>query len=99
MEFSEIKKQALAIGAKYRANGKDWGAAEYTQGFMKDLGDLAKLVMIKNGYREGEGDIDEKLQHELADCLWSVIMIADKLDIDLEKAFAKTMKELEGRFE
>jgi hypothetical protein len=37
-----------------------------------DVGDLMKLVMAKEGAREIQ-DVDEKLQHELAACLWSVL--------------------------
>src|SRR5690606_41720128 len=46
-----------------------WTAAEYMQGFVGDVGSLAKLVMIHNGVREGEATT-ERLAHELADCLW-----------------------------
>jgi NTP pyrophosphatase (non-canonical NTP hydrolase) len=37
------------------------------------------------------------LAHELADCLWSIIVIADEAGVDLEKAFFETMKEIELR--
>ena len=37
----------------------------------------------------------EKLEHELADCLWSVIILADLHEIDLEKSFVATMDELQ----
>lgn len=41
----------------------------------------------------------DKLTHELADCLWSLIVIAEKYDVDLEAAFSQTMDELEKRIE
>ena len=67
-------------------------------GFVGDVGDLSKLIMAKRGLRGGIGDdIDEKLAHELADCLWSVCVLADKYDVDLEAAFTKTMDELDER--
>jgi NTP pyrophosphatase (non-canonical NTP hydrolase) len=31
---------------------------------------------------------------ELADCLWSVMVLADAYDVDLESAFVRTMGEL-----
>ena len=37
------------------------------------------------------------LEHELADVLWSVIVIADRCGIDLETAFVRTMDELGER--
>ena len=41
-------------------------------------------------------DAESKLAHELADCLWSVIVLADVHNIDLEAAFLKTMDDLEN---
>lgn len=98
MEFQEIIKQAKEIRDNYRKSGKPWGEAEYLQGFMKDVGDLSKLIMARNGFREVEGNVDEKLAHELSDCLWSVIIIADELGIDLEKSFVETMEKIKGKF-
>ena len=40
---------------------------------------------------------DAKLAHELADCLWSVLVLARAYGVDLEQAFVVTMDELEQR--
>jgi NTP pyrophosphatase (non-canonical NTP hydrolase) len=102
MEFSEISKRAKEIRQQYnvlnRVEGyKSWGVNDYAEGLVGDVGDLMKLLMAKKGLRFAGGDIDSKLAHELADCLWSVIVIADELDIDLEKEFLKTMRQLENK--
>ena len=76
--------------------GRSWTPSEIAQGFVGDVGDLQKLVMAKAGIRQLD-NIDEKLRHELADCLWSIIILADKYEIDLEQAFAETMDTLEKR--
>jgi NTP pyrophosphatase (non-canonical NTP hydrolase) len=55
---------------------------------MGDVGDLAKLVQAKEGIRE-IANVDEKLAHELADCLWCVLVLANKYHIDLEGAFPR----------
>jgi NTP pyrophosphatase (non-canonical NTP hydrolase) len=34
------------------------------------------------------------LEHELADVLWAIIAIADRCDVDLERAFVATMDQL-----
>lgn len=68
------------------------------EGFVGDVGDLMKLVMAKSGIRRVE-NIDEKLKHELADCLWSLLVISTKYDIDLEQSFLDTMNQLEKRIE
>ena len=101
MEFKELENRALEIRMQYRALNKakghhPWSALTYTEGFVGDVGDLMKLVMAKAGYRGGE-QVDEKIEHELADCLWSVMAIAHELEVDLEQSFIKTMNELEAR--
>jgi NTP pyrophosphatase (non-canonical NTP hydrolase) len=101
--FSEIIARAHEIADKYdefntQKAGQKWNSQDHMMGFSGDVGDLSKLVMAKNGVRE-IADVDEKLVHELADCLWSVIVLARDLDIDLEKSFAKTMNELDARID
>lgn len=76
--------------------GRSWTPAEIAQGFVGDVGDLQKLVMVKSGIRETD-DVDQKLAHELADCLWSIIILADEYGVDLEKEFYRTMTEIEER--
>lgn len=58
------------------------------------MGDLVKLVMAKEGVRKIQ-NVDEKLAHELADCLWSVLVLSDHYGVDLESAFVKTMGKIE----
>lgn len=67
-------------------------------GFVGDVGDLSKLIMAKSGLRE-INNVDQKLAHELADCLWSVLVLASKYEIDLAYHFFKTMDELEARID
>jgi NTP pyrophosphatase (non-canonical NTP hydrolase) len=101
VDFKEIIKRAQEIRKLYAESDKrrldgEWSRGEYVKAFTADVGALVKLTMAKDGLREVE-DVDKKLAHELADCLWSVIIIADKYDIDIEKAFFNTMNELEER--
>lgn len=67
-------------------------------GFSGDVGDLARLVQGKAGVGHRD-DLDEALAHELADCLWSILTLADCYDVDLEAAFTTTMQDIAGRLE
>jgi NTP pyrophosphatase (non-canonical NTP hydrolase) len=55
-----------------------------------------KLVQAASGVRDIP-DARARLAHELADCLWSVLVLADAYGIDVERAFFDTMDELEQR--
>lgn len=101
MELIELSKRAMEIRAKYSALEKEkyrreWTRSEIAQGFVGDVGDLMKLVMAKEGIRDIP-DADTKLAHELSDCLWCVLVLAEEYGVDLEKAFLKTLGELEKR--
>jgi NTP pyrophosphatase (non-canonical NTP hydrolase) len=102
MELSELTRRAVAVRARFSAaeiaRGRvPWSRAELAQGFVGDVGALMKLVMAKEGRREGPAHVDSKLAHELADCLWSVLVLAEAYGVDLERAFATTMDELEAK--
>ena len=101
MEFKNIINRAIEIRLKYsdlekQKYGKEWTAAEITQGFVGDVGDLSKLVLAKQGVKE-INNVDEKLAHELSDCLWCILVLANKYGVDIESSFMKTMDELEKR--
>jgi len=101
MEFSDLTERALAVRRSYaelerREYGREWSNEELMLGFVKDVGDLAALVQAKEGARRGQ-DPDARLAHELSDCLWSVIVLAERHGIELEQAFVETMDELETR--
>ena len=99
MELQAFIEKANEIKSLYAAqNQKQWGVQEYTQGLVGDVGDLAKLVLTKEGYRNIE-DVDAKLAHEVSDCLWSVLVIASELGIDLEKEFFSNMDALKVKIE
>lgn len=102
MELSEslqrVKKITQAYNVLNRVEGyKTWGANEYFQAFQGDVGDLAKLILARRGYAFGQKDVDAKLARELADCLWSILVLADELDVDIEHELQKTLNRLEEK--
>ncbi len=101
MHLAELSARAQQIRDRYAAleiarSGRPWSREELMQGFVGDVGDLMKLVMAKTGARP-VADVDAKLSHELADCLWSLLVLAHAYDVDLEHAFLRTMDELEAK--
>ena len=99
MDFQTIIDRAMQIRKLYEAKeeqlyGTPWTPEEITLGFVGDVGDLAKLVIAENGKRNIP-DSTEKLRHELADCLWSILVLANSHGVDIEKSFIETMDQLE----
>jgi NTP pyrophosphatase (non-canonical NTP hydrolase) len=101
VDFADVVARAHAVRGRYAEleqarYGREWSTEELMLGFVKDVGDLALLVQAKEGVRD-VADLDAKLAHELADCLWSLIVVAECYGIDLEQAFAETMDDIEAR--
>ena len=100
-DLNDLMKQAEVIRLQYQElnakQGKSaWGIRDYAMGFAGDFGDLQKLVMAKENLRDIE-NVDEKLAHELADCLWSILVIASYYGVDLDKEFKDTMAHIADR--
>ena len=100
-DLLDLQARAKNIAARYaemnkRQGQNAWGAKDRMMGFVTDVGELNELVMAKEGMRHID-DVDDKLAHELSDCLWSLLVLADNYGIDLDAAFLQTMDELEQR--
>jgi len=98
MKYGELEESALKLNELYeelevKLYGRVWTTEELALGFVGDIGDLAKLIQANAGIRNID-DFKSKLGHELSDCLWSVIVLANKCGIDLEAEFSKNTEEL-----
>jgi NTP pyrophosphatase (non-canonical NTP hydrolase) len=97
MKYTELEESALKLNGLYekletKRYGRVWTTEELALGFVGDIGDLAKLIQANAGIRRID-DIQSKLGHELSDCLWSVIVLANKCGIDLVAEFSKNIEE------
>ena len=95
-DINKLQDRAMEIRRRYNELQKkhgeqQWDALKLAKGFKKDVSDLIEILE--------EGADRKKLNHELADCLWSVLVIAKKLDVDIERAFWTTMLELDERLD
>lgn len=99
MALDELMKRAIEVREQYAnleqsRHGRAWTREEIALGFVGDVGDLMKLVMASEGIRNIT-DTQEKLAHELSDCLWSILVLSHIYSVDLERAYLQTMDELE----
>lgn len=75
---------------------QNWKAEGAMIELSKQVGELAKQVMIKEKYYALTGeveDVDERLGNEMADVIAQVIRLAAYYNIDLEKAFIEARKD------
>lgn len=84
-QYAELEKQNY---------GRSWTDEEVALGFVGDVGDLMKLIMAQSGVRHIP-DAQAKLSHELADCLWCILVLSHNYSVDIERAFLETMDGIE----
>ena len=99
MEFGDMIRRAIEVRKQYAVleqatYGRAWTREEVALGFVGDVGDLMKLVLAKGGVR-AIPNAEQKLAHELADCLWSLLVLSQMYGIDLERVFCQNMDDLE----
>jgi NTP pyrophosphatase (non-canonical NTP hydrolase) len=105
IKFEQIQKLSLDIKQTYdNINQKDghqkWKVEDYTMGMVGDCGDLCKLITAKNKLRRNKSEnLNQDIEHELVDILWSLIVIADQLDINLEEAAINQLNKLKQAVE
>lgn len=98
MELDALSDQAMELRRRFaeaaqRQGRREWTADEVMQGFLVDVGDLMRLLMAKRGLRTA-ADVDRRLGHELADCLWSVLVLARLHGVDLGAEFQRMVNEV-----
>jgi phosphoribosyl-ATP pyrophosphohydrolase len=103
MEIKDLQKTVLSIREKYSEYekseyGKSWSTKDITMGLVGDVGDLVKLVMAKEGVRREE-NIGDKLAYEITNCIWSLLVIADKYDLDLEKVLVDSLERMDNNLD
>ena len=87
--FAEMQEMYKGIVKRFnKIELQDWKAEGAMIELSKQVGELAKQVMIKEKYYALTGevtDVDERLGNEMADVIAQVMRLASYYDIDLEK--------------
>ena len=105
--LADLTARGMEVAALYdelnlAQRGRVWTRAETMMGFVGDVGDLAKLVMAAEGARSDvggppDGGGTSALEHELADCLWAVLVLAARYEVDMARVYGDVMDELTRR--
>lgn len=98
MDLKELITRSQAIRARYheleRANhGSEWTIDEDLLALSNDIGNLDRLVMTKSGRYYDETPYT--LEHKLAENIWWLIELSDRLDVDIESELEKFLTEKE----
>lgn len=101
MDLADASDIAVRVRALYhqieeRKEGGAWEIKDDMLGLVNDIGTLSRLVMASEGRWAPEGDLDEQLRGKLAECLWWILVLARRLDVDITDAYGATLAEIEA---
>ena len=89
--FEEMQEMYREVVRRFnKIELREWNAQGAMIELSKQVGELAKQVMIKEKYyalTDEVPDVDERLGNEMADVIAQVMRLADCYQIDLERAF------------
>ena len=92
MEIKELLDRSVQIRKRYhelevKNHGEKWSVEEDLLALSNDVGNLNRLVMTKfdRYYDETPYSLEEKL----AENIWWLVEISDRLDVDIEKELEK----------
>jgi len=104
MEIQAATARAMHIRALYhqleeRHEGSAWTTKDDMLGLVNDIGALSRLVMAAEGRWIPDGDLTEQTTGKLAECLWWVLVLAQRLEVDIDVAFETTMHRIQTHLE
>jgi NTP pyrophosphatase (non-canonical NTP hydrolase) len=97
MTFREIQLQVRELNQEFaKLEQRKWGVEGTMIELMKQIGDLAKRLMVFENFKSRETNPDfatnkENIGDELADIVSVCMRLADEYDIDLEEAIMKSV--------
>ena len=102
MKISDMQASALAVREKFSrfeqaTYGRQWSTTDLVNGFITDVGDLSAAIQRMEGIRPPSNEEPiEELKHEISDCIWVLLVIADRYKINVGESFEETMHELDA---
>lgn len=103
MSLSEVVERNVQIRELYHQlekqyHEKEWTVEEDALAFLTDSGLVGRLTMSQQGRWPKSGETVSELEHKLGECIWWLIILAERMNIDisesLEKFLSKTEKQL-----
>lgn len=89
--FAEIINRSKMIRARYHEleseyHGSEWSVEEDALAFLTDAGLVGRLTMSQQGRWPKGGDTKAELSGKLGECMWWLIILAERMDIDINVA-------------
>jgi len=100
MNFSEVVERSVQIRKQYHQlerqyHEKEWTVEEDALAFLTDAGLVGRLTMSQQERWPKGGDTLSELEHKLSECLWWVIVLAERMNLDISESLDEFLSKLE----
>lgn len=101
MNFSEVVARSVAIRKQYHElemqhHGKEWTVEEDALAFLTDAGLVGRFTMSQQGRWPTNEEPVPELEHKLGECIWWLISLAERMNVDISEALNKFLSKTEN---
>lgn len=98
MDINEIKNRSVEIRKKYhkledKYHGSKWSIEEDALAFLTDAGLVGRLTM--DNQERWPDDSKLTIEHKISECIWWLMVLSNRMNIDIEKELGKFLSEKE----
>ena len=100
MNLSEAVERSIHLRKVYyrwerEYHEKEWTVEEDALAFLTDAGLVGRLTMSQQGRWPTNGETASELEHKIGECMWWLIILAERMNIDSSEALEKFLTETE----
>lgn len=100
INFDKVVDRSLEIRSLYHQlegdlHGRKWTVQEDALAFLTDAALIGRNIMAHEHIWPNE-KADQELQHKIGECMWWLIVLADRLDMKSDVLIEKFLKKKEG---
>jgi NTP pyrophosphatase (non-canonical NTP hydrolase) len=104
IDFTAATERAMRVRRLYHKleeqnHNTVWTPEEDMLAFVSDVGLLARLVMASEGRWVHGGNLHVDLRSKMAECLWWLLVLSDRLGIDITEEFTSFMGKLDTKLD
>lgn len=101
LNFNEAIARSLKIRELYHDlershHGSEWTVEEDALAFLTDAGLVGRHTMSQQGRWPAGKDSKAELEHKLGENIWWLIVLADRMEIDIQDVLGKFLTKTEN---
>ena len=98
-DFNKVIERSKKIRESYHKlekqhHGSEWTVGEDALAFLSDAGLVGRHTMSQQE-RWPATNTDTELEHKIGECIWWLVVLADRMDIEIEEAIEKFLTKTE----